>query len=570
MNILLKIQAYLQKNNYYGVLIRSSDEYLNEYVPKESSLRYYVTQFDGSMGDAFITQNSAHLFVDGRYILQAKEQATDYEIHVTKSGESIEKTWLDHLQNTVKKSDILLYDQSVMEISLFDKLNNFTLKAFDNTFTSFIGFNNFFKEQYSLWTISDDYCQPLKEKILIFNDLLKQYQIDGLLLTKLDDIAFATNMRSDYFAYQATIPAIAVLLKDKIMLGFNQNVYKNIDSTYVFSVNISDFFNNLKKNINTCLGVDESELTKRHQELLHNANISLKALLNPLALKKAIKHEKELLHMRQAFKKADEVVFQTINYAKKSYQEDKKLSEGEIQDYLQDCFKRSNAQALSFKPICAAGKNGAIVHYNTPNYQEKIPENSLFLLDTGAFYEGGYATDLTRTFLLGTQACAWQKSMFTLVLKASIAGLSARLKVGSSALHLDGIVRNILWQNGLDFAHGTGHGVGINVHEFPPRIGPKSHNILQEHQVFSIEPGIYIEGLGGVRIENLVCLIKDPECRDFLRVQPLTFCPFDEDLIDFNILNDKEKDFLNYYKDQWQNNNNPMPNNSKLNNQIFL
>lgn len=568
MSILLKVQTYLKQNNYHAILIRSTDEYLNEYVPKESSLRYYVTKFDGSMGDAIITQNSAHLFVDGRYSLQAKKQAIGYDIHITQLGQSIEKSWLDFLQN-IRKEQILLYDPAVMPVSLVKDLSSINIQAIDQSFTSFIDFMPKVNKDYSLWEVSENYCQSIKEKLSIFNDLLDNYELSGLLLTKLDDIAWASNMRSDYFPYQATIPSIALIMKNKIMLGFSQDIYKNIESEHVFSVNNNDFFSNIKKLCIGNIGIDESELTKKHQELLHNLGISLKALLNPLALKKAIKHEKELLHMRQAFKKADEVVYQTINFVKQSYQKAQALSEGEIQDYLESCFKRSNAKALSFKPICAAGENGAVIHYNTPNYQEKIPKNSLFLLDTGAFYEGGYATDLTRTFLLGNNATNWQKKMFTLVLKASIAGLSARIKVGSSALQLDGIIRNILWQNGLDFAHGTGHGVGINVHEFPPRIGPKAHNILQEHQVFSIEPGIYIEGLGGVRIENLACLIKDPQLPDFLRVQPLTFCPFDEDLIDVDILDNHEKSFLSYYKNQWQNNDSLMPKSFLLNNVMF-
>ena len=269
---------------------------------------------------------------------------------------------------------------------------------------------------------------------------------------------------------------------------------------------------------------------------------------------KAIKNEKELLHMRAAFKKADHVVYKTQCIIEGAYEKGQSLSEGEIDDLIKKQFAESKAPELSFRPICAGGKNGAIIHYGTPNREKKIEAGSLFLLDTGAYYEGGYATDLTRTFLLGKKsdpAQKWQKEMFTLVLKASIKGLSARFRRGVLGLQLDAMVRSPLWQAGLDYAHGTGHGVGINVHEFPPRIGPTSASPLLEGQVFSIEPGLYFNNLGGVRIENLVCVVADPENNNFLRILPLTFCPFDERLIENSMLDAYEQEFLNYYREQW-------------------
>jgi Xaa-Pro aminopeptidase len=259
--------------------------------------------------------------------------------------------------------------------------------------------------------------------------------------------------------------------------------------------------------------------------------------------------------MRSAFKKADEVVYQTQIFVEQCYEKNQSLRESEIDDYVKKQFFKSGARELSFRPICAGGKNGAIIHYASPNSEQKIEASSLFLLDTGAYYEGGYATDLTRTFLVGNKNIKpekWQKEMFTLVLKASIRGLSARFRRGLLGSQLDAMVRAPLWQAGFDYAHGTGHGVGINVHEFPPRIGPTSSSIILENQVFSIEPGLYFKNLGGVRIENLVTVVSDPTSEQFLRILPLTFCPFDERLIEFHMLDSYEQEFLSYFNEQFK------------------
>ncbi len=143
--------------------------------------------------------------------------------------------------------------------------------------------------------------------------------------------------------------------------------------------------------------------------------------------------------------------------------------------------------------------------------------------------------------------------MFTLVLKASIAGLSARFRRGTLGMQIDALVRAPLWQRGLDFAHGTGHGVGISVHEFPPRIAPGSLTELAVGQVFSIEPGLYFENIGGVRIENLATVVPDQDNPNFLRILPLTFCPLDERLIENNMLDQYEQSFLAYFKKEWEN-----------------
>lgn len=558
------LKKELVNNKITAILIRSTDRYLNEYVPKHASIRYMLTGFDGSMGDAIITQNKAFLFVDGRYELQAKKQAPGFEVFVTSNQLGIEDFWLSKLSSIINPKEVFAYDPSTVDLNLFEKmaheankidlvLNANARKIFENV----LSVKEIDGPAFEPYMVSENYTgSTVEEKIATITQYLAADKVNGFLITKLDDIAWLCNVRSDFFPFQKTLPSIAAVYDKKVLLG----LFAQSSSTLALPQCITltegnSFFSHLAKEVKGSLGIDIKDTTKEHVMGLNDWGITIKEVKNPLALLKARKNEKELLHMRKAFKKADEVVHKTICFVQDAYEKGQILSEGQIEEELKKNFEESKASGLSFRPICAGAENGAIIHYPAADHNKKMAHQEMFLMDTGAFYEGGYATDLTRTFLIGkkdTKAQDWQKKMFTLVLKASIKGLSARIKKGTTGAQLDAIVRQPLWQCGIDFAHGTGHGVGINVHEFPPRIAFKSDTVLHESQVFSIEPGIYIAGKGGVRIENLVTLVQDPQLKDFLRVLPLTFCPLDKKLIDENMLEKNEKDFLVYYEKEWR------------------
>lgn len=255
--------------------------------------------------------------------------------------------------------------------------------------------------------------------------------------------------------------------------------------------------------------------------------------------------------MAHAFARADDVVKKLQAWANAQVSKGAKVTEADIAEKTRALFKRSGAWGLSFKVIAAAGEHGAVIHYSTPDAEVALREGQMFLLDTGGYYEGGYATDLTRTFLLGrshVKPTDEQKRLFTLVLKGAIAGMSARFPRGTRGEQLDALVRAPLWSAGLNYAHGTGHGVGVNVHEFPPRLMPGNRVALEPGHVFSIEPGVYLAGYGGVRIENLVTCVEDPEQEGFLRIRPLTFSPLDKRLIERSLLTAHEKAFLAWFE----------------------
>ena len=275
-------------------------------------------------------------------------------------------------------------------------------------------------------------------------------------------------------------------------------------------------------------------------------------IASPIVAAKAKKNAVEMAAMKRALGRADGVVAEAQRWLQAQVVAGVRVSEVDFAREVERLFLAAGAVGLSFKVISASGLNGAVVHH-PPSDSAFIEEGQLMLLDTGCYFEEGYATDLTRTFFVGAPGCApsaAQKQLFTRVLKAAIAGMSARIPKNAVGAQLDGITRAPLWRDGLDYAHGTGHGVGINVHEAPPSVSKQATTGFEEGQVFSIEPGLYLEGVGGVRIENLCTVAADGAQKDWLRVVPLTFSPLDARLIDDAMLDAGERAFLDAYTAQ--------------------
>jgi Xaa-Pro aminopeptidase len=197
------------------------------------------------------------------------------------------------------------------------------------------------------------------------------------------------------------------------------------------------------------------------------------------------------------------------------------------------------------------GPNGSIIHYGNHSDEIIIKENDMILLDSGGYFDGGWATDTTRTFLAcddAKKADPKMKEMYTLVLKGTLACQSAVFPEGTKGMVLDGLARNAMRKKGYDYAHGTGHGVGIHVHEPGVRISSISNLPMKEGQVVSIEPGIYVPGFGGVRLENVAYTERHPDYPKMLRFRSFVFIGFDPALIDMSMLNEEEKAYLDEYE----------------------
>lgn len=521
---LTDFRKLLQDSQLQGALVRSTDCYLNEYVPLDQSRRAYLTGFTGSTGDVLISQERAILFVDGRYEIQAKIEALDFEVRVLPLGQSIESAWIAELETwgSIK----IGVESDRISVNLYEKLKKFNLAELPEIPPLKMSGQGGF----GLWTVPEIISgESTEQRLKRASKFFESNKLDAFLVAPLDEIAWLTNQRSSEFPYQAVFSARAMAYPDRLELL----------SGPIF----------IKKN--SRVGLDPMLTPEAVRRELEQAGAEIIYVSSPFQHMKSIKNPSELNHMRSAIARADRVVAMVQAWVCEQIDKKNPITESSVDKKVREEYEKSGVTGLSFKPICGGGKNGAQIHHGTPESKEHLKAGDLFLLDSGAYYEGGYATDLTRTFLLGgptQKATDFQKQIFTAVLKGSIAGMSARFPKGTSGAQLDAIVRDPIWRLGYNYNHGTGHGVGVNVHEDPPRISTAGTGPVEASQVFSIEPGIYIEGFGGVRIENLCTAVEDSEFPGFLKVVPLSFCPLDARLIDEKLLTDLEKAFLKYYE----------------------
>lgn len=558
---LTELRALMRKQGATHFWLRATDIYLNEYVPKDLSRRVYITGFTGSLGDAVIGLDSATLFVDGRYALQGKSEATEFNVKVLPLGESIESACLKELQNC-KKGDVVLVEDDCTPESVFAPLAQvaqeigFSLKSDGGIVEALRESRGEAAHQTfgKIWQADPAILgTTVADRLATVDVTLKTNQVDGYLLVALDDIAWLCGFRGLDFAYQSTFSARALVLKNQIWL-----ITPHSSQQFAADPHIRCFekFEQAAAELGKLnIGFDPSSTPVALLHQLESTGIKLKKMANPVQTLKVHKPKSEIDHLVDGFRRADKVVHNTQQWLCKEVMAGNRVSELDVSNYVTAEFARSGTVALSFTPICGYAKNAAIIHYSNPDPNLEIKPGEMFLLDTGGIYEGGYTTDLTRTFLVGdanTKATKAHKQMFTLVLKASIIGMSARIPVGTTGVQLDAMVRAPLWQNGLNFAHGTGHGLGINVHEFPPRVATFGYPPLEVGHVFSIEPGLYFPNFGGVRIENMCTVVPDAKKKGFLRVVPITFSPLDERLIDYEMLSEFEKNFLMYFKKRFE------------------
>ncbi len=262
----------------------------------------------------------------------------------------------------------------------------------------------------------------------------------------------------------------------------------------------------------------------------------------------ALKNPTEIREFASSFARADQAIWKTVLWTKEQVRARVPLTEKGYYNQANKFYAEGGRQAQSFHTIAAVGANSSIIHFSSPSDQVPVTEGQMVLLDSGAYYEAGLATDCTRTFLSGGTASPEQKKIYTLVLKGLLQAQNAVFPPGTPGAFIDGVARMPILRAGYNYAHGTGHGVGINVHEGEYSVTPASRVPMQEGLVGSVEPGIYIPGLGGVRLENVVQVEKHPEFPQFLRFRSFSFVGFDYDLIDMSMLNEEERRWLADYE----------------------
>lgn len=551
------LRGHMAREKVDAVLVRSADRYLNEYVPAEESTRLWLTGFTGSMGDAIVTRDKAWLAVDGRYYLQGEQElaGTPIELERVPLGTSIRTALFDLAKKAAQAGcKRIAYEPDRTPLKELEELE----KALAGTGAELVALKPSLVER-ARGPIAETEApvRPIDEravgltvgeKVAKLAEALAAADVTAFVVVRLDEAAWLTNLRGDDFPYQATFRATCVLTRDAVHVQTKAGrIGKEVLAARPALRVIDDWAKAFKAGDR--VGYDPDGTTADVLQTIKARGAVPVAVASPVVAMKARKNPAELAVMKDAFAKADAVVEQAQAFVHAKVDAGQRLTEADLAAEVERLFRASGATGLSFKVIAAAGKNGAVIHYGTPDPERVIQAGELVLLDTGAYYAEGYATDLTRTFLAGSKAVATaeQKRYFTLVLKGAIAGMSARLPLAGRGDQLDAIVRAPLWAQGLDFNHGTGHGVGVNVHEFPPRVSTTGAVKLEEGHVFSVEPGVYLAPFGGVRIENLCTMAPAKDHPGFLDVVPLTWSRLDERLFDQALLNDQERAWLAWY-----------------------
>lgn len=569
---LRRTRQRMDEMNVDVVVVRSTDRYLNEYVPNDESARVWLTGFTGSMGDALVTADEAFLFVDGRYWIQADAEVDLERWTVVKVGlgSGLEEALVQQLVATLRGASSKLrvgFEPDRTTVAGLERLQAAVAEAdatatwralFPSPVEAARGSDRPGGRDPAIRAIDEGRMgATVEDKLQQVAAVLETAGADALLVQRLDEIMWLTNLRGEELPFQATFKCVAIVTPDSVSVGIDPakvpGPVRRAREAVMFMPENELWTLVGKKARRRKVAFDPANNTVQARDQLDKVGATRVEVSVPLQPIRARKTPEELRCMQEAFRRADEVVTDVIAWACASVEAGERVTEAAFAAEVERRFLAAGARGLSFRVISAAGKNAAQIHYGHPSKRRAFKVGDLVLLDTGAYFEEGFATDLTRTFLVGgkgTKATDEQRRLYTLVLKGAIAGMQAVLPEGALGIQLDALVRAPLWAEGLDYNHGTGHGVGINVHEFPPRVGPKSQTPLEPGQVFSIEPGYYKARFGGIRIENLCTVDAGPT--GFIKVRPLTFAPLDKRLIDTKRLTGPEKAFLSDYAERWK------------------
>ena len=545
MEKIKKLKQHFKKELIDGYLIPKNDQFFGEYVSKNNDRLNYITNFSGSYGLCLILKKNNYLFVDGRYTLQAKNQSGKLFKVITLPI----KNGFKFLRNRklVIGYDPKLYTSKTLKI-LFKRINC-VFKPILRNLVDEIWKRKLKKNNKKFYKLSDKSVgESFKKKIDRVVKNLKGKKADFQLITASENNAWLLNIRGRDSEY-SPIPSCYILIDNKKKIKFFCDI-KQVSSSFkkifrqIEFVSINKIGEILRNIHNKRFIIDKNTCSIYFNNIIKKNNKILK-FDDPIYSLKAIKNDVEIDNIKQAHLYDGVALTKYLFWLKKNFYK-KKISEISASKKLLNLRKKSQKfKFLSFPTISSTGPNGAIIHYNPTNKTNRILKaGDIYLVDSGGQYEFG-TTDVTRTISL-KNSNRRAKNIFTRVLKGHIAVADFKIKSNTSGSIIDNAARKYLKEVGLDYSHGTGHGVGhfLNVHEGPHAISQKNKVKIQEGMIISNEPGYYEKNNFGIRIENLIYVKKNRGKKFF---ENLTLAPIDKELIDMSILNQKEKKWLNNY-----------------------
>jgi Xaa-Pro aminopeptidase len=567
---LFHLRRRMEEYQIKAYIVPGTDPHQSEYVPFLWQRRQWLSGFTGSKGDLAITDRKAGLWTDSRYFLQAEEELSDTAIILFKEGTPNTLTMDEWLKEQLSPGDAVGVDDQVFSHNRLKKLEeslkeqNIEVKALEHNLVDEIWAEHPLFPQGSVEPHPLVYSgDSIEEKLNRVRDKLKKHGADALVLTALDDIAWLYNIRGRDIDYNpiAIAYAFVTLVSAELFvppLKITSHLREHL-SPYVQMYEYDDFsdrLSDLAQRVSKVL-IDPEHVNRRIVSLLEKGTCDILFKSDPVALLKSIKSQREIEGFRAAHVRDGAAMVNFLAWLENSAPQGgvTELSAASKLDSFraeQDLF-----QMPSFPTISAYNDHAAIVHYSVSEKTDKqLQPQGIYLVDSGGHYLDG-TTDITRTIALGA-VTKEQKDNFTRVLKGHIQLAMTRFPKGTRGEQLDTLARKYLWDVGLNYGHGTGHGVGyyLNVHEGPHSITYNrcSSVDLKPGMVVTNEPGYYKTDHYGIRIESILLIVKDEKYSssdgEFYTFEILTLCPIDRKLIDKALLTQKEIDFLNSYHEK--------------------
>ena len=541
------LRIWMKTRKLDAVIIPREDVFQGEEVPTSENRLHFISGFTGSAGFAVITATKAALFSDGRYTLQmAAETGPDWTTH-TKPNACVS----DWLEDTIKAGSVGI-DANLITLAEWRQMAEalpatISLTALTENPIDAVWPDRPHPPTNPAWTYPDLYAgRTRQEKI---NDICAAMAASGhadhLFIGGPDALCWLLNIRGGELEFTPFYRAFSVLSSSgDVTIFTDAERLENINHDHLVIKSEDELPSFLASLKDVTISIDPSTCPYSYACLVEGKTVEVK---NPISSLKACKNKTEIEGFRTAHHRDAVAMIRFLAWLDNTAGNG--LRESDAGDKLHE-FRQDVTDFISpsFGTICGSGPNGAIIHYRAmPGNDSEIASDTLCLIDSGGQYLDA-TTDITRTVVIG-QANDKMRADFTHVLKAHIALDQAVFPKGTNGIQLDAITRTPLWAAGMDFAHGTGHGVGccLGVHEGPANISKRGSVAIEEGMVLSNEPGYYITGSYGIRIENLIIAQPHPELADHLCFEHVTLVPMDRRLINTNVLTPQERQWINHY-----------------------
>ena len=562
---LTNLRAKMAEKGIDVYVVPTADFHQSEYVGEYFKARKYITGFSGSAGTAVITKDEARLWTDGRYFIQAAKQLQGTTVELMKMGEPGVPELTEYLEKILKSGETLGFDGRVVSVGEGQEYADIAAKKgakveYHEDLIDMIWTDRPELSKAPAFSLGIEYTgESAADKLARTRAEMERAGANTHVLTTLDDICWTLNLRGDDIEFFPLLLSYAIITMDSMELyvdesKLNDDMKAELAELHVNLHPYNDIYEDIRKlDDSAVVMVDPGKL---NYALYNNIPENVKRVeeRNPAILMKAIKNPVEIENIRKAQIKDSVAHVRFMKWLKENVGKIK-ITEMSATDKL-DEFRAEMGNFIrpSFGPIASYGEHGAIVHYtSSPETDVELKEGNFFLTDTGAgFWEG--STDVTRTYALG-EVTPEMKDHFTLVAISNLQLASAKFLEGCTGMVLDILSRKPFWDRNLNFNHGTGHGVGylLNIHEGPAGFRWKYRagetEVLHEGMIITDEPGIYIEGSHGIRLENeiLCCKGEKNEYGQFMYFDAITLIPMDLDAINPDIMTAEDKKLLNDY-----------------------